>query len=76
MKKLKLYIFCLLYTSEFARRLDMLLRNVDSKNVVINTFKDIANQVSVPVLFQVKQHFTERNNEMCIRDRGVAELRV
>lgn len=52
---------------EFARRLDMLLRNVDSKNVVINTFKDIANQVSVPVLFQVKQHFTERNNEESIR---------
>lgn len=49
---------------EFARRLDMLLRNVDHKNVVINTFKDIANQVSIPVLFQVRQHFMERDKEV------------
>lgn len=52
---------------EFARRLDYLLRTVDKKNIVINTFKDVANKVSTPVLLQIKEHFKNRQEELSTR---------
>ncbi len=45
---------------ELARKLDHLLRNAKDKNAVINTFEDVAGQVSTPVLLQVKEHFLHR----------------
>ena len=46
---------------EFARRLDVLLR-VGSKDCsyIIARFSNIAEKVSIPVLLQVKEHFTYR----------------
>ena len=38
---------------ELARKLDHLLRNATDKNAVVNTFKDVASEVSTPVLLQV-----------------------
>lgn len=49
---------------ELARKLDQLLRNADDKNSVINTFKDVASEVSTPVLLQVKEHFAHRNEKL------------
>lgn len=49
---------------ELARKLDHLLRNATDKNSVINTFKDVASEVSTPVLLQVKEHFAHRNEEL------------
>ncbi|GKU78409.1 TerD family protein [Paenibacillus sp. L3-i20] len=46
---------------EFARKLDHLLRISTNSNVVLNEFKEVANEVSVPVLLQVKEHFKSRN---------------
>lgn len=48
---------------ELARKLDYLLRNANDKNLVINTFKDVASEVSTPVLLQVKEHFAHRNEK-------------
>lgn len=45
---------------ELARKLDYLLRNTTDINSVINTFKDVASEVSTPVLLQVKEHFAHR----------------
>jgi len=53
---------------ELARKLDHLLRISDDKNVIINTFKDVATDVSTPVLLQVKEHFAHRfDNKSDIR---------
>lgn len=49
---------------ELARKLDQLLRNVNDKNSVINTFKDVASEVSTPVLLQVKEHFAHRTEQL------------
>lgn len=49
---------------ELARKLDHLLRNADDKNSVVNTFKDVASEVSTPVLLQVKEHFTNRTKKL------------
>lgn len=49
---------------ELARKLDHLLRNINDKNSVINTFKDVASDVSTPVLLQVKEHFAHRNDKL------------
>ena len=46
---------------ELARKLDQLLRKASDKNSVINTFKDVANEVSTTVLLQVKEHFAHRS---------------
>lgn len=46
---------------ELARKLDYLLRISDDKNMIINTFKDVAKDVSTPVLLQVREHFKVRN---------------
>lgn len=47
---------------EYARKLDYLLRSVNDASEVINTFRSIANQVSTPVLLQVRQHFISRDD--------------
>ena len=49
---------------ELARKLDHLLRITDNKNLVINTFKDVASEVSTPVLLQVKEHFAHRTEKL------------
>lgn len=49
---------------ELARKLDHLMRNADDKNSVINTFKDVASEVSTPVLLQVKEHFANRTKKL------------
>lgn len=48
---------------EFARKLDYLLRTVDNKNTVVNSFAQVAATASTPVLLQVKNHFDHRNND-------------
>jgi len=48
---------------DFARQLDKVLRDATDKNYVVNCFKDIANEVSTPVLLQVYQHFVGRASE-------------
>lgn len=45
---------------ELARKLDLLLRKSDDKNLVINTFKGVSSTISTNVLLQVKEHFTHR----------------
>lgn len=52
---------------EFARQLDKVLREANDKNYIINCFKDVAVNVSTPVLLQVRQHFMGRNNNSPIR---------
>lgn len=47
---------------EFARRLDLLLRKSNNKEVIINNFKSVAQFVATPILWQVKNHFEYRNN--------------
>lgn len=46
---------------EFARSLDYLLRTVDDKRSVINTFHTIAADVSTTVLLQVREFYLHRN---------------
>ena len=48
---------------ELARKLDYLLRKADDKDLVIDTFKDVAGKVSTPVLLQVKEHFANRTKK-------------
>ena len=49
---------------EIARKLDYLLRTTTDKNMVVNTFKDVASEVSTPVLLQVKEHFAHRTEDL------------
>lgn len=49
---------------ELARKLDHLLRMTSDKNSVVNTFKDVASEVSTPVLLQVKEHFAHRTEKL------------
>lgn len=49
---------------ELARKLDHLMRNANDKNSVVNTFKDVASEVSTPVLLQVKEHFANRTKKL------------
>ncbi|MCG7408967.1 TerD family protein [Paenibacillus sp. ACRRX] len=46
---------------EFARRLDHMLRMGEDNISVVEKFAAIAEQVSTPVLLQVKAHFSNRN---------------
>ncbi len=48
---------------DFARQLDKLLRDAVDKNYVVNCFKDVAKDVSTPVLLQVYQHFVGRASD-------------
>lgn len=49
---------------ELARKLDFLLRNAEDKVAIINTFKNVASNVSTPVLLQVKEHFAYRTEQV------------
>ena len=49
---------------EFARRLDELLRYYsNAKTQIIEAFKEVAKEVSVPVLLQVREHFAWRHEK-------------
>lgn len=48
---------------EMARDLDHILRLIDNKNIVVNTFKSVADKVSTNVLLQVREHFLHRDME-------------
>lgn len=49
---------------ELARCLDYLLREFyDCSDQIIKTFEDVASQISVPVLLQVKEHFDWRTTK-------------
>ncbi|OEH93617.1 TerD family protein [Bacillus solimangrovi] len=52
---------------EFARKLDHLIRIHSKPNVVVNTFKDVAQSVSSTVLLQVITHFKNRNMQHELR---------
>jgi stress response protein SCP2 len=53
---------------DFARRLDHLLRlSVENSPMILQTFADIAPQVSTPVLLQVMTHFRYRNEPKDLR---------
>ena len=45
---------------EFARQLDKVLRDTEDKDYVVECFKSVANDISTPVLLQVRQHFIGR----------------
>lgn len=48
---------------ELARKLDYLLRKSEDKDLVINAFKDVAGDISTPVLLQVREHFAHRTEK-------------
>ncbi len=54
---------------EFARRLDHITRmaNTHESTMVIEAFKDIAEDIATPVLMQVMTHFKHRNDEKNMR---------
>lgn len=53
---------------EFARSLDLLLRTYPTlSDTIVDEFKKVAINVSVPVLLQVAEHFRNRNKEKEIR---------
>lgn len=52
---------------EFARKLDYLLRTVENPNTVVNAFAQVAQNVSTPVLWQVKNHFDHRTEPSAYR---------
>lgn len=52
---------------EFARRLDQLLRSTEHAEYVVLAFGEVADQVSTPVLLQVKSHFACRHEPRELR---------
>lgn len=52
---------------EFARKLDFLLRSSDDPIYVANEFEKVAKDVATPVLWQVKNHFENRNTDNLYR---------
>jgi len=52
---------------EFARRLDHLLRSTEYTDYVALAFGEVADQVSTPVLLQVKNHFAHRTEPRELR---------
>lgn len=52
---------------EFARHLDKLLRDTDKANYVLNLFTGVADQVAIPVLLNLAQHFKDRCDESKVR---------
>ncbi|KAA8753906.1 cytoplasmic protein [Paenibacillus sp. UASWS1643] len=52
---------------EFARRLDHLLRMTEDEAYVLLAFGEVLEQVSTPVLLQVRQHFAQRNERQDLR---------
>lgn len=49
---------------EFARNLDFVLRKAkdEDKQYILNTFKSVANKISVPVLLQLYDYYLNRNS--------------
>ena len=52
---------------EFARRLDQVLRSTEQAEYVLLAFGEVVNQVSTPVLLQVKNHFARRQERHDLR---------
>jgi stress response protein SCP2 len=52
---------------EFARHLDKKLRETDKENYVLNLFTRDEDQVSIPVLLNLAQHFKDRCDESNVR---------
>ncbi|WNC15634.1 TerD family protein [Brevibacillus brevis] len=52
---------------EFARRLDHLLRSTEHTEYVVLAFGQVAQQVSTPVLLQLKNHFARRHERQKLR---------
>lgn len=55
---------------EFARNLDWLLRTVKTKDervLILNTFKTVADKVSIKMLYELIDHFSNRNKPMINR---------
>jgi hypothetical protein len=52
---------------ELARRLDLLLRRAPAPDPVVETFGEVAAQVSTPVLLQVLAHFAHRHSPPALR---------
>lgn len=52
---------------EFARRLDHLLRSTEYAEYAVLAFWEVADQVSTPVLVQVKSHFAHRHEPQQMR---------
>lgn len=52
---------------EFARQLDKLLRDAEDQDYVISAFDSVIDNVSVPVLLQVYNHFINRSANSPIR---------
>ena len=54
---------------ELARRLDHLVRisTFDQRVEIVSAFSSVVEQISTPVLLQVRQHFASRNNESKLR---------
>jgi hypothetical protein len=53
--------------SEFARKLDALLRTTNDTELIINQFKNIIKDVSTVVLLQMLPHFEARVNDIPVR---------
>ncbi|WP_334072533.1 MULTISPECIES: TerD family protein [Paenibacillus] len=52
---------------ELARRLDHLIRTAEDPEYVLLAFGEVVDQVSTPVLLQVKNHFAHRNERQELR---------
>jgi hypothetical protein len=52
---------------EFARRLDHLLRITEDTNVIVQSFSEVVQEVSTPVLLQVMTHFQTRHEQASLR---------
>ncbi|MGF9699369.1 TerD family protein [Paenibacillus sp. MABNR03] len=52
---------------EFARRLDHLLRSTEEQEYVLLAFAEVQENISTPVLLQVKHHFARRNEPQDMR---------
>ncbi|NUU77361.1 TerD family protein [Paenibacillus xylanilyticus] len=52
---------------EFARRLDHLLRSTEEQEYVLLAFAEVLENISTPVLLQVKHHFARRNEPQDMR---------
>jgi hypothetical protein len=52
---------------EMARRLDHLVRMSNTPDIVIDAFRQVASEVSTPVLMQVRTHFLNRNSDNKLR---------
>ena len=49
---------------DFARQLDKLLRGAKDAHSVLESFSNVADKVSAPVLLQLREHFAYRNEDL------------